>query len=105
MGYAFDRVMIYAKGGYAGGKVGFKARDNDALVTYEQNEWHNGYALGAGVDYALTDKLSLGVDYTHIDLDRRQAPATTCLTTARWAAIPRLIERGQGGRGHGAAEL
>ena len=68
IGYAFDRVLIYAKGGYAGGEVGFKARDNDALVTYEQNQWHNGYALGLGIDYALTDKLSLGVDYTHIDL-------------------------------------
>ncbi|TPI65523.1 porin family protein [Mesorhizobium sp. B3-1-3] len=68
VGYAFDRFLVYAKGGYAGGEVGFKARDNDALVTYEQNEWHNGYALGLGVDYALTDKLSLGIDYTHIDL-------------------------------------
>jgi outer membrane immunogenic protein len=68
IGYAFDRVMVYAKGGYAGGEVGFKARDNEALVTYEQNQWHNGYALGLGIDYALTDKLSLGIDYTHIDL-------------------------------------
>ena len=68
VGYAFDRFLVYAKGGYAGGEVGFRARDNDALVTYEQNDWHNGYAVGAGIDYALTDKLVLGVDYTHIDL-------------------------------------
>jgi len=68
VGYAFDQFLVYAKGGYAGGEVGFRARDNDALVTYEQNDWHNGYAVGVGIDYALTDKLVLGVDYTHIDL-------------------------------------
>jgi outer membrane immunogenic protein len=68
VGYAFGRTLVYAKGGYAGGKVGFKARDNDALVTYTQNDWDNGYAVGAGVDYALTNSLILGVDYTHIDL-------------------------------------
>jgi len=71
VGYAFDRFMIYAKGGYAGGEVGFRARDCCSLaqgVTYEQSDWHNGYAVGAGIDYALTHSLTLGVDYTHIDL-------------------------------------
>ncbi|MER8848874.1 MULTISPECIES: outer membrane protein [Mesorhizobium] len=68
IGYAFDRVLIYATAGYAGGKVKFTARDNDALVTYEKNDWQSGYALGAGIDYAITDNLSPGVDYTHIDL-------------------------------------
>lgn len=68
IGYAFDRVLIYAKAGYAGGKVKFTTWDNDALVTYEKNDWQSGYALGAGIDYAITDNLSPGVDYTHIDL-------------------------------------
>src|SRR3569623_427841 len=68
IGYAFDHFMIYAKGGYAGGQVGFTARDNDSLVTYNQSNWQNGYALGAGLDYALSDSVSLGIDYTHIDL-------------------------------------
>jgi outer membrane immunogenic protein len=68
VGIAFDRFMLYAKGGYAGGEVGFKARDNQALVTYQQNSWQNGYALGAGLDYAVTDALTLGIDYTHLDL-------------------------------------
>ncbi|PBB94540.1 hypothetical protein CK215_03755 [Mesorhizobium sp. WSM3864] len=71
VGYAFDRFMVYAKGGYAGGEVSFRAHDCCTLamaVSYEQSAWQNGYAVGAGVDYALTNKLVLGVDYTHIDL-------------------------------------
>jgi len=88
VGYAFDRVLIYAKGGYAGGEVGFKARDNDALVTYEQNDWHNGYAIGAGIDYALTDKLSLGVDYTHIDLGSKTSTGPNVFDDGSLGANP-----------------
>ncbi|ANT51899.1 outer membrane protein [Mesorhizobium amorphae] len=88
IGYAFDRVMIYAKGGYAGGEVGFKARDNDALVTYEQNEWHNGYALGLGADYALTDRLSLGVDYTHVDLGSKTSTGPNVFDDGSLGANP-----------------
>jgi len=72
IGYAFDRFMIYAKAGYAGGDVGFRARDNSALVTYQQTNWQSGYALGAGLDYAMTDSMTLGVDYTHVDLGSAQ---------------------------------
>lgn len=82
VGYAFDRFMVYAKGGYAGGEVGFKARDCCSLatgVTYEQSAWQNGYAVGAGVDYALTNSLVLGVDYTHIDLGSKTSTGNNVL--------------------------
>ena len=92
IGYAFDRVLIYAKGGYAGGKVGFTARDNDALVTYEQNEWHNGYALGLGIDYALTDRLSLGVDYTHVDLGSKTSTGSNVFDDGSLGANPETYE-------------
>ncbi|AZO55713.1 porin family protein [Mesorhizobium sp. M8A.F.Ca.ET.057.01.1.1] len=88
VGYAFDRVLIYAKAGYAGGKVDFRARDNDALVTYEKNEWQNGYALGAGIDYAVTNNLSLGVDYTHIDLGHKTSTGNNVFDDGSLGANP-----------------
>lgn len=88
IGYAFDRFMVYAKAGYAGGEVGFRARDNDALVTYEQSEWHNGYAVGVGLDYAITDKLSLGVDYTHIDLGSKTSTGNNVFDDGTLGANP-----------------
>lgn len=92
IGYAFDRVLIYAKGGYAGGEVGFKARDNVALVTYEQNNWQNGYAIGAGFDYAITDALSLGVDYTHIDLGSKTSTGNNVLDNGSLGANPETYQ-------------
>lgn len=88
VGYAFDRVLIYAKGGYAGGKVGFKARDNDALVSYEKSDWQNGYAVGAGIDYAITDNLTLGVDYTHIDLGSKTSTGNNVFDDGSLGANP-----------------
>jgi len=73
IGYAFDRFLVYAKGGYAGGHVDFLARDNEFLVTYQQKLWQNGYAVGGGLEYAITNGLILGVDYTHIDLGSKTA--------------------------------
>ncbi len=92
VGYAFDRFLVYAKGGYAGGEVGFRARDNNALVTYEQNDWHNGYAVGAGIDYALTDKLVLGVDYTHIDLGSKTGTGPNVFDDGSLGANPETFK-------------
>jgi outer membrane immunogenic protein len=88
IGYAFDRVLIYAKAGYAGGKVKFTARDNDALVTYEKNDWQSGYALGAGLDYAISENLSLGVDYTHIDLGSKTSTGNNVFDDGTLGANP-----------------
>jgi outer membrane immunogenic protein len=67
-GFAADRFMIYAKGGYASGKVNFRARDSESLVTYTKNDRQNGYVLGGGVDYALSNHLIFGVDFSHVKL-------------------------------------
>jgi len=68
VGFAFDRFLIYAKGGFASGEVGFRARDNQALFTYTQNNRQYGYVLGAGFDYAFTNNWIFGLDYAHIQL-------------------------------------
>ena len=70
LGYAWDRWMVYGKGGYAGGNVSFFAQDTVNLVTYSQKSWQSGYAVGAGLEYAINNWVRVGIDYTHIDLDR-----------------------------------
>lgn len=91
VGYAFDRFMVYAKGGYAGGEVGFRAHDCCTLamgVSYEQSSWQNGYAVGAGIDYALTNSLILGVDYTHIDLGSKTSTGNNVFDDGSLGANP-----------------
>lgn len=82
IGVAFDRTMIYATGGLAyggGGKGRSYAVLSDPLaggaVVAEwfgahrsSNNW--GWTLGAGVEHAFSNNLSLKLEYLYVDLDR-----------------------------------
>ena len=78
-GYAIDRALVYAQGG-----VAYIDADFDPLVTFSgaaENDSDWGYALGAGVDYALTDNVILGADYVYhrfddLGIDPNILPAT-----------------------------
>ena len=34
-----------------------------------QSTWTKGWTIGAGVDYALTDSVSIGAEYLYVGLD------------------------------------
>ncbi len=66
VGYIFNqRLLIYATGGYAGTVLNGKISDYAFSPNYVLNEGHylNGYAVGAGVEYALTTKISVKGEY------------------------------------------
>jgi outer membrane immunogenic protein len=92
IGYVYGRTMVYAKGGYAGGEVGFKARDNVALVTYEQKLWQNGYVVGGGFDYALNNQMIVGVDYSHIDLGSTTTTGNNVFDSGALGANPETFQ-------------
>lgn len=60
-GVAFDRTLVFGTAGY--GVTKFDAKRN---VT-SGNNWEGGLLLGAGVEQALTDKVSAKVEYNHVD--------------------------------------
>lgn len=55
LGHTYDRLMVYVAGGYS------RAR----FETPADRVTKNGFNLGLGVEYALTEDLILGLDYTH----------------------------------------
>lgn len=59
-GYAFDRAMIYAKVGYSKTKY-----DAGSLGSMD----FDGVAYGLGIDFAATDHIVVGLDWTKRDLD------------------------------------
>jgi outer membrane immunogenic protein len=66
VGFAFDRAMIYATGGFAFGGVsgGFSSTlvDNgDDTIT--------GWTLGAGVEYAFTNNLTTRLEYRYTSFE------------------------------------
>jgi len=79
VGYAFDRVMIYATGGGAAGDV--KATFNDPnppafTGTTNSTEW--GWAAGGGIEAALTENITAKVEYLFVDLQDGNCSSTIC---------------------------
>ncbi|MEJ0012542.1 MAG: outer membrane protein [Bauldia sp.] len=66
LGYAVDRFMIYGTGGLAVGNLGSTAPSESTTKV--------GWTAGAGVEMALTDKVTGRVEYRHTDLG--QFPST-----------------------------
>jgi outer membrane immunogenic protein len=63
-GFAFDRALIYATGGFAfaGVSDGFGlVGDNDDTLT--------GWTLGAGIEYAFTNNLTTRLEYRYTNYD------------------------------------
>lgn len=59
------RTMVYAKGGYAVGRV-----EVDATTGSDTNI-HHGWTVGAGVEQAVWDSVSVRLEYGYVDLAER----------------------------------
>jgi outer membrane immunogenic protein len=69
IGYAFDRFMPYVTGGLAVGGI-----KNSATGLGESTTTKAGYALGGGIEAALTGPWTAKVEYLYADLGRSSAP-------------------------------
>lgn len=59
-GFAADRALIYASGGYS-------------MVNYDTGGFQGqGWNAGAGVDYLVTDSMFVGAEYIYRDIDDSQ---------------------------------
>ncbi len=70
----WKRLLVYAKGGYAGAMVDTTTRFPDPGITAlrdKTSEWHNGWTVGGGVEYALTNHIIVGAEYSYIGLGSR----------------------------------
>jgi outer membrane immunogenic protein len=63
IGYAFDRVLPYLTAGFAAADVD---ADSDAFGDASDAEF--GWTAGAGVDFAVTDKVFIRGEYRYTDL-------------------------------------
>jgi outer membrane immunogenic protein len=65
-GYAFDRALVYGTGGLAYGN----ASDNRVFPFGKGNDTRIGWVAGAGVDYAVTNNVIVGLEGLYVDLQR-----------------------------------
>jgi outer membrane immunogenic protein len=68
VGYAYDRFLFYGKGGYAGAMVDTDVSSVVGPSREKTSDWQNGWTVGGGVEYALTDHIILGGEYSYIGL-------------------------------------
>lgn len=76
LGYTIGRGLVYAKAGAALARIKHKAADIDLVAgTFQiypgsltrDDSVRLGLVLGAGVEYALTETVSLRAEYVHMD--------------------------------------
>lgn len=62
VGYAFNDWLPYIKGGYAAARLQSRNFDiwNDVM---DHTEWHSGWVVGAGLEYAFAGNWIVGVEY------------------------------------------
>ncbi|WP_423793731.1 carbohydrate porin [Methylobacterium indicum] len=74
LGYSFESYLVYATFGLAGADARVLATYPDlatgAVATARKDLSFLGFTLGAGVQYAITPNLALGLDYRYVDLGR-----------------------------------
>jgi outer membrane immunogenic protein len=67
-GFAADRALFYATGGLAVGGVELSLEDGAGNHLDSNSDTNWGWTLGGGVEYAMTDDLSVRIEYRYTDL-------------------------------------
>jgi outer membrane immunogenic protein len=67
IGYAFNRSLVYGKGGYAAASVGTSLQCVNCLGPFEDTAkaTHSGWTIGVGFEYALINSVILGFEYNY----------------------------------------
>jgi outer membrane immunogenic protein len=69
IGYAFDRMLVYATGGLAYGDVHNRASyQQNPNYTVDQSNWRTGWTVGGGLEYAITNNWTVRAEGLYVDL-------------------------------------
>ena len=82
LGYAHDRWLVYAKGGFATAAIRSRGSVDGEFCaifvgcgdfggSFSSRERHNGWLAGAGLEYMITPNLIVGLEYSYMDLGAR----------------------------------
>ena len=71
VGYAFDRTLVYATGGYAYANVKTDSRATDGLVMarVDRSQIVGGWTAGGGAEVMFTPNWSVKAEYLYVSLD------------------------------------
>jgi outer membrane immunogenic protein len=83
VGYAIDRTLIYAKGGWAWGSLrqnnfGFCCSVGSPIDTQTSSGNLDGFMVGVGIEHALTRNWTVKLEYDYIGFGNKEVPFTNC---------------------------
>ncbi len=80
LGYGWGRALFYGKGGWAFGDVAVGMHSNPnttqladgtpLATTLSTAKWENGWTVGGGMEFALTERWSGKLEYMHTELGK-----------------------------------
>jgi outer membrane immunogenic protein len=72
LGVAFDRTLVYAKGGAAWTNDKYELTSTSALLpTFNANHTRWGWMVGGGLEFGFTDNWSGVIEYNYLDFGTR----------------------------------
>jgi len=80
LGYAWDRSLLYATGGWAYGHekcCAIVTAGGVTTVSHFSEHYSDGWTVGAGYEYAFADRLSARIEYLYVDFGSDSAVALT----------------------------
>lgn len=90
VGYAFDCLLGYVTGGWAGGNVHLKLDDLQANVVATTKKWINGWTVGAGLEYKFCSCWSVGLAYDYMRFEHKQTGSCSSCGTGAGFGSPSL---------------
>jgi outer membrane immunogenic protein len=82
-GIAFDRTLIYGKGGWSWGKFGWGSSYNYSYpndvysYNYSQGTTLDGFLVGVGIEHALTRNWTIKLEYNYIAYGAKSSAITS----------------------------
>ncbi len=82
VGYAFNNVLLYVKGGaaVAADRYDYWATPTPAVIVANGSETRWGAAVGAGLEFGFAPNWTAGVEYNHLFLGSRDVTLSTTET-------------------------
>jgi outer membrane immunogenic protein len=65
LGFAWERALLYGKGGWAEGRFDWSTIDNATGVTGGFTSWQSGWTVGAGVEFMAMPYFVVGVEFDY----------------------------------------
>src|SRR5260370_5205011 len=93
-GITYSNNLFYVKGGYAGVNNRLSVSDVVPVVgSGSQTRWHDGWTVGAGWEYGITQNWIVGLEYDYAQFERKSYQlAGASPGTYTFATKPRDIQ-------------